>query len=635
MGGPKKPCRLLRPMIRRHSSRPGLGQVARDPEHAEMGSRVVGGREAGRLGPRRIVVVRHEHRRGRQTPADEVVTLAAGRDPHAVAVGARVHHQPPGGAFQAEGDGDLGVAHPDRVVGMLLPADAVRREAHAVAEQPTVLLRGIAPPAPPHRLVAAFRIRVGLIDDRRRVVHHAGRRQHDVVVGAPFERDDAERRLVPVDAVRGSGVAHVGAVVRAVAGAALIPGEEAAGRFVVDDHRRVDEGGVLLPRPVGADDRIPIALPRLMEAPGQTGRLRDEAVVDEQVLCHGELLPRNIPIIRCRRCHRRSLDQDRRATYGALHATRARWAGSARPGGTRRARPQCADAQRRPRAALHPLFRLPAAARSSGTESSHLLGPLRRRGPRRRRAGVGPRHDRMRSGKRDRCPPQGTGLLVSGGAGAVLDTRARLPAPCHEATASAGGRILGPTRLLDGVRDLLPAEHGRRGACRPAPADRRAHPRTASIAVWRDGYCYYPVAARDRPTDADELFYRRDGWDGDAEPIGTGAMCAAAPILRPIVQYLTTGARNDEAAALCDGIARYVVERAGDFGRDGELPRALPQSGGNRRRRAAMGPVLGTARPGAVGTPRLPVRLHHRHPVPVGSRSSSASTRAKRAGSPT
>ena len=72
----------------------GLGQVARDPEHADMGPLVVGGRQAGRLRPRRIVVVRHEHRRGRQVPAHEVVALAAGRDPHAVAVGARVHHQP-------------------------------------------------------------------------------------------------------------------------------------------------------------------------------------------------------------------------------------------------------------------------------------------------------------------------------------------------------------------------------------------------------------------------------------------------------------------------------------------------------------------------------------------------------------
>ena len=93
----------------------------------------------------------------------------------------------------------------------------------------------------------------------------------------------------------------------------------------------------------------------------------------------------------------------------------------------------------------------------------------------------------------------------------------------------------------------------------------------ASIAVWRDRHCYYPVSAHDRPTDADELFYRRDGWDGEDEPIGTGAMCAAAPILRPIVQYLATGVRNEEGMALCDGIARYVVERAGDFGRDGSF----------------------------------------------------------------
>ena len=157
----------------------------------------------------------------------------------------------------------------------------------------------------------------------------------------------------------------------------------------------------------------------------------------------------------------------------------------------------------------------------------------------------------------------------------------------------------------------------------------------ASIAVWRDGYCYYPVAARDRPTDADELFYRRDGWDGDDEPIGTGAMCAAAPILRPIVQYLTTGARNDEAVALCDGIARYVVERAGDFGRDGSF------RGHFHSRVATAAGVLQWGR--FSGQPDL-VRWAHRpstgSPAPsapgsVGSRSSSACTPAKRAASPT
>ena len=92
-----------------------------------------------------------------------------------------------------------------------------------------------------------------------------------------------------------------------------------------------------------------------------------------------------------------------------------------------------------------------------------------------------------------------------------------------------------------------------------------------SIAVERDGYCFYPVAPQDRPTDADELFYRRDGWPGAVEPRGTGVMCAAAPVLRPIVQYLMTGADNAEARALCDGLARYVVERAADFGPDGSF----------------------------------------------------------------
>ena len=36
-----------------------------------------------------------------------------------------------------------------------------------------------------------------------------------------------------------------------------------------------------------------------------------------------------------------------------------------------------------------------------------------------------------------------------------------------------------------------------------------------SIAIERDGYCYYPVPADERPVDADELFYRRGrmgGW---------------------------------------------------------------------------------------------------------------------------
>ena len=92
-----------------------------------------------------------------------------------------------------------------------------------------------------------------------------------------------------------------------------------------------------------------------------------------------------------------------------------------------------------------------------------------------------------------------------------------------------------------------------------------------SIAIERDGYCYFPVPADDRPVDADELFYPRGGWAGGAEPDGTGVMCATAPIIRPIVQYLMTGARNPEALALCDGLARYVVERAGDYGADGSF----------------------------------------------------------------
>ena len=92
-----------------------------------------------------------------------------------------------------------------------------------------------------------------------------------------------------------------------------------------------------------------------------------------------------------------------------------------------------------------------------------------------------------------------------------------------------------------------------------------------SIALERDGRLYYPVPPRERPVDADELFYPRGGWQGGDEPRGTGVMCAAAPVLRPIVQYLMTGARNPEAVALCDGLARYVVERADDFGPDGSF----------------------------------------------------------------
>ena len=92
-----------------------------------------------------------------------------------------------------------------------------------------------------------------------------------------------------------------------------------------------------------------------------------------------------------------------------------------------------------------------------------------------------------------------------------------------------------------------------------------------SIAIERDGYCYYPVPADDRPVDADELFYPRGGWAGGDEPDGTGVMCATAPIVRPIVQYLMTGADNPEARALCDGLARYVVERGGDYGADGSF----------------------------------------------------------------
>ena len=92
-----------------------------------------------------------------------------------------------------------------------------------------------------------------------------------------------------------------------------------------------------------------------------------------------------------------------------------------------------------------------------------------------------------------------------------------------------------------------------------------------SIAIERDGYCYYPVPADDRPVDADELFYRRGGWAGTDEPHGTGVMCATAPVIRPIVQYLMSGVDNPEARSLCDGLARYVVERGGDYGADGSF----------------------------------------------------------------
>ena len=63
------------------------------------------------------------------------------------------------------------------------------------------------------------------------------------------------------------------------------------------------------------------------------------------------------------------------------------------------------------------------------------------------------------------------------------------------------------------------------------------------------------------------------GWAGGDEPDGTGVMCATAPIVRPIVQYLMTGADNPEARALCDGLARYVVERGGGLWSRRQLPR--------------------------------------------------------------
>ncbi len=89
------------------------------------------------------------------------------------------------------------------------------------------------------------------------------------------------------------------------------------------------------------------------------------------------------------------------------------------------------------------------------------------------------------------------------------------------------------------------------------------------IAIKKDGYCYYPQPPAGPQNNIEELIYTPAGWQSSEEPIGTGVMCSCGVILRPIVQYLMTGVRNETALKLCEGMSAYVVERANDFGPDG------------------------------------------------------------------
>ena len=91
------------------------------------------------------------------------------------------------------------------------------------------------------------------------------------------------------------------------------------------------------------------------------------------------------------------------------------------------------------------------------------------------------------------------------------------------------------------------------------------------IAVKKDGRCYYPFPAETPERDLDELLYPPTGWASEDEPVGTGVMCASAPVIRPIVQYLETGNENETALKLCEGLADYVVYRAQDYGEDGSF----------------------------------------------------------------
>jgi hypothetical protein len=91
------------------------------------------------------------------------------------------------------------------------------------------------------------------------------------------------------------------------------------------------------------------------------------------------------------------------------------------------------------------------------------------------------------------------------------------------------------------------------------------------IAIKKDRYCYYPQPAGGPKENLSELLYESGGWQTDKEPIGTGAMCACGPVIRPIVQYLEMGHQNEVALRLCEGMSNYIVYRANDFESDGSF----------------------------------------------------------------
>ena len=85
------------------------------------------------------------------------------------------------------------------------------------------------------------------------------------------------------------------------------------------------------------------------------------------------------------------------------------------------------------------------------------------------------------------------------------------------------------------------------------------------IAVKKNSYCYYPpVGGPGR--DLDEILYPPEGWPTEEEPIGRGALCASAHVIRPIVQYLELGGDHEHGLRLCEGLSNYTVYRSRDYG---------------------------------------------------------------------
>ena len=277
---------------------------AEDPREAEVDPLVPEHRHPVELRVDRVVRVRDQGRYDR-APLLEVVARRVADDPHDLGAGARSDVLAEAGPEVSDVLADAVVPAEQRVDVASLPdygvtrrgrpAQAVGREVDADA---VAALRVLG--APGHRLVPARRVAVVEVLDDARKYPAVGDWRQQVVGARTLEFDEAEIRAIPADAVLRGCVAEreaLAVLCRAEQVAVLLEGPrrhlvlhvehqvphlEDVVLVVVKD--RADADHPSFPRSLALEDRIQLALLRLVEYPGDAPERVYDPVVDEELL---------------------------------------------------------------------------------------------------------------------------------------------------------------------------------------------------------------------------------------------------------------------------------------------------------------------------------------------------------------